>query len=58
MKDAVLTAQKYGKSVGTFTESIENAKKWKDIGVQYISYAVDVGIVMNTFKNITKELAY
>lgn len=56
MKEAVEVAQKYGKSVGTFTESPEKAKMWKDIGVQYISYAVDVGIVMNAFKDITKQL--
>ena len=56
MKGAVETARKYGKFVGTFTESPEKAKMWKDIGVQYISYAVDVGLVMNTFKDITKQL--
>lgn len=56
MKDAVKIAHKHGKAVGTFTESIENAKMWSDIGVQYISYAVDVGLVMNSFKNITKQL--
>lgn len=56
MKGAVETAKKYGKYVGTFTESPEKAKMWKSIGVQYISYAVDVGLVMNTFKDITKQL--
>lgn len=56
MKGAVETAKKYGKFVGTFTESAEKAKMWKSIGVQYISYAVDVGLVMNTFKDITKQL--
>jgi len=56
MKGAVETAKKYGKFVGTFTESPEKAKMWKDIGVQYISYAVDVGLVMNTFKEITNQL--
>ena len=56
MKGAVETAKKYGKFVGTFTETPEKAKMWKDIGVQYISYAVDVGLVMNTFKEITTQL--
>lgn len=56
MKGAVETAKKYGKAVGTFTESPEKAKMWKSIGVQYISYAVDVGLVMNTFKDITSQL--
>lgn len=56
MKGAVETAKKYGKAVGTFTETAEKAKMWKDIGVQYISYAVDVGLVMNSFKEITAQL--
>jgi 4-hydroxy-2-oxoheptanedioate aldolase len=56
MKDAVKLAREHGKAVGTFTESVENAKKWKDIGVQYISYAVDVGLIMNAYKDITKQL--
>ncbi|TXE10149.1 aldolase [Seonamhaeicola algicola] len=56
MKDAVEIAKKHGKAVGTFTESPEKAKMWKDIGVQYISYSVDVGLVMNTFKDITSKL--
>ena len=58
MKDAVKLARTHGKAVGTFTESIENAKMWKEIGVQYISYAVDVGIIMNNFKDIAKQLNY
>jgi 4-hydroxy-2-oxoheptanedioate aldolase len=56
MKDAVRQARKHGKAVGTFTESIESAKMWKEIGVQYISYAVDVGLIMNNFKEIIKQL--
>ncbi|MDG2279595.1 MAG: aldolase/citrate lyase family protein [Flavicella sp.] len=56
MKEAVETTKKYGKAVGTFTESPEKAKMWSDIGVQYVSYAVDVGLVMNAFKEITSQL--
>jgi 4-hydroxy-2-oxoheptanedioate aldolase len=56
MKNAVKLAKEHNKAVGTFTESPEKAKMWRDIGVQYISYAVDVGLIMKTFKDITKEL--
>ena len=56
MKNAVKLAKKHNKAVGTFTESPEKAKMWREIGVQYISYAVDVGLIMNTFKDITKSL--
>ena len=57
MKHAVALAQKHGKAVGTFTETVADAKKWKDIGLQYISYAVDVGLIMNNFKEITNSLS-
>ncbi|RPD93373.1 aldolase [Aureibaculum marinum] len=57
MKGAVKIAQKYGKYIGTFTETPEKAKMWRNIGVQYISYAVDVGIIMNSFKQITGQIS-
>ena len=56
MKDAVKIAQSHGKAVGTFTESVENAKMWEDIGVQYIAFSVDVGLIMSSYKEITKQL--
>ena len=56
MEEAVALARKSGKVVGTFVESVEDAKKWAEIGVQYISYAVDTGLILNAFKNITTGL--
>ncbi|MGB5270277.1 HpcH/HpaI aldolase family protein [Eudoraea sp.] len=56
MEEAVALARKSGKVVGTFVESVEDAKKWEKIGVQYISYAVDTGLILNAFKNITTGL--
>ncbi len=56
MEEAVLLAKQNGKAIGTFVETPEDAKKWSDIGVQYLSYSVDVGIVMNAFKDITTAL--
>jgi 4-hydroxy-2-oxoheptanedioate aldolase len=57
MEEAVALARKSGKVVGTFVETVEDAKKWEKIGVQYISYAVDTGIILNAFKKITAGLA-
>lgn len=56
MIEAVALAKASGKAVGTFVETAEDAKKWEKIGVQYISFSVDVGIVYNAFKNITNSL--
>ena len=48
-------AQK-GVAVGTFTDTIENAKKWKSLGVKYISYSVDVGIFYESVKDIISKI--
>ncbi|MCA0932501.1 aldolase [Lutimonas saemankumensis] len=56
MKDAVILAQKRGKKIGTFTENVEDAEKWKQIGVQYIAYSVDVGLVLNAYQEISHKL--
>lgn len=40
------------KVVGTFVENIESAKQWKEKGVQYLAYSVDVGLLYEAFKSI------
>ncbi len=39
-------------TVGTFIDRLEDIKMWKDIGVQYLSYSVDVGIFLKGCKDI------
>lgn len=56
MKEAVTLAKTNNKIIGTFCESSSEAHKWRDLGVQYISYAVDVGIILNAYKTITTQL--
>ena len=43
-------------TVGTFTDTIDSAQKWKNAGVQYISYSVDVGIFLESCKDILNKL--
>lgn len=57
MEEAIVLAKKSGKVVGTFVESVEDAKKWEKIGVQYISFAVDTGIILKAFQEITSGLS-
>jgi 4-hydroxy-2-oxoheptanedioate aldolase len=54
MREVVNKASAKGKIVGTFVDDIDSANKWKSLGIQYMSYAVDVGIIYDSFKNITK----
>ena len=56
MQEAVALAKAKNKIIGTFCESPSDAHKWRDLGVQYISYSVDVGIILNAYKEITKQL--
>lgn len=43
-------------TVGTFTDTIKNAKKWKSLGVKYIAHSVDVGIFYETVKNTVNNI--
>lgn len=56
MKEIVEKAMPLGKVVGTFVESPESAKQWIDLGVKYISYAVDVGIYYKACKGIVDNV--
>lgn len=56
MKQIVDRAKEKGKVVGTFTDSKETLKMWKDAGVQYLSYSVDMGIFCDACKQIKMQL--
>jgi len=55
MTEAVQLAHANGKFVGTFVENIETASKWAKLGVQYLSYSVDVGIYLQACIKIVDE---
>ena len=44
MKEIILKCREKGVAAGTFCDTIENARKWMAVGVQYIAFSVDVGI--------------
>ncbi len=56
MLEIVKTCSEKGITVGTFVDTIENAKKWKALGVKYISYSVDVGIFHDAVKSIVESV--
>jgi 4-hydroxy-2-oxoheptanedioate aldolase len=41
--------------IGVFCDDIETAIMWKKAGVNYISYSVDYGIIMDESKNLIKK---
>ncbi len=45
-----------GIAVGNFVETVESARKWRDLGVKYISYSVDVGILHDACREIIQGI--
>ncbi len=43
-------------AVGTFVETIENAIRWRDLGVKYLCYSVDVGIYYHACQRIIHQI--
>jgi 4-hydroxy-2-oxoheptanedioate aldolase len=46
--------RKAGVVAGTFVDGVEDAKRWADAGVQYISYNVDVGMIYAHFSKVVE----
>lgn len=56
MEQLINKAHECGKVIGTFVDDVESAKKWESLGVQYIAYAVDTGIIFDAFKSANDKL--
>jgi 4-hydroxy-2-oxoheptanedioate aldolase len=56
MLEIVKLCSEKGITVGTFVDTVENALKWKKLGVKYISYSVDVGIFCDAVASIVKNV--
>ncbi len=54
MRKIVDKAKNAGKVIGCFVDTPEDLVMWKDLGIQYLSYSVDVGIFMDACKEIKK----
>jgi 4-hydroxy-2-oxoheptanedioate aldolase len=44
------------RTVGTFVDNIATARRYKELGVQYLAYSVDVGIFADACRQIRDEL--
>jgi len=57
MQEVVSKCKEKNVAVGTFADDIKTAKSWISLGVQYMAFSVDVGILYETSKNIVDHLA-
>jgi len=55
MKEITDRCAALGITVGTFVDTPASCKLWKDAGVKYLSYSVDVGIFYEACKGIVEE---
>lgn len=55
MQQIVEKAQSNNKVIGCFVDTIEDMKMWKSLGLQYLSYSVDVGIFYEACKKIKEQ---
>ncbi len=49
-------AKRKNKAIGTFVESPENAEAWMKRGVTYISYSVDVGLILDALSSVARAV--
>ena len=56
MQEIVKQCLDAGTAVGTFVDTLDNAKKWRDMGVVYLSYSVDLGIFYEACRSIVQEI--
>lgn len=52
----VVTCKEKNKHVGIFADNVKAAKRYKDLGVKYISISVDVGIFKNACVSMVEQL--
>lgn len=56
MESLINKAKKAGKYIGVFIDTINNAIIWRDMGVHYLAYSVDMGIYFSACKNIVNKM--
>lgn len=56
MEKAVKQIRAAGKAAGTFAADAATARRWADVGVQYMSVGVDVGIFANACNDLMRQL--
>jgi len=58
MKEVVSKCKESKVAAGTFADDIETARTWISLGVQYMAFSVDVGILYDISKTIVNKLKY
>jgi len=56
MKEIVFKARACGKTVDTYCQNLEMAKKWRRAGIRYLTVGVDTAIIYEAFHDLARSL--
>jgi 4-hydroxy-2-oxoheptanedioate aldolase len=56
MEEVITKCKKREIAVGTFSDDVKTANFWVSLGIQYMSFSVDVGILYETSANLVTQL--
>jgi 4-hydroxy-2-oxoheptanedioate aldolase len=56
VKEIVAAVRSRGKAVGIYADNVQDARRWRDLGVQFVAVSVDVRIFLNACQEIVKAL--
>ncbi len=56
MAEIIQRCRRRSVAVGTFVDTVENARRWKAAGVQYLAYSVDVGVFYESCRRLLETL--
>lgn len=56
VKEIVTMARGQGKAVGIYADNVDEARRYRDLGIQFVSISVDVRIFLEACQNMVQEL--
>jgi 4-hydroxy-2-oxoheptanedioate aldolase len=56
MREIIAVAKRKGKTIGVFADTLPQARRWIEAGVQYIAYSVDVGLFYSACRETVAAL--
>lgn len=56
MGQVVETARKAGLAVGTFVDNLKALSRWSGLGVQFLAYSVDTGIIYQASRDLVEQV--
>jgi 4-hydroxy-2-oxoheptanedioate aldolase len=55
-KEIVDSVRAKGKAVGIYADDVDQARRWRSVGIQFIAISVDVYILLNAFQDLVQAL--